>query len=145
MTASSVGMEQTETMTKTATCSCGALTVTAVGRPIVVNACSCFDCQRRSGSAFTYTAFFPDARVEIQGEFRSFRETRSAGRWHESRFCLVCGVSVMSRLEVFPELTGIAVGCFADPAFAPPEGFYWSSRRHGWVPLPVDIAVYEAQ
>jgi hypothetical protein len=138
-------MEDTETATRTASCSCGALTVTAVGRPTVVNACTCLDCQRRSGSAFTYTAFFPDARIEIEGGFRSFRESRSAGRWHESRFCPICGVSLISRLEVFPGLTGIAVGCFADPAFDPPQGFYWSSRRHGWVPLPVDIPAYEAQ
>jgi hypothetical protein len=130
---------------QTASCSCGALTVIAVGPPSVVNACSCLNCQRRSGTAFTYTAFFPDARVEIRGEFGSFRETRSAGRWHESSFCRVCGVSMISRLEVFPGLTGIAVGCFADPAFDAPQGFYWSSRRHGWVPLPVDIAAYEAQ
>src|ERR1043166_2407626 len=110
-------MTDTQPSKGAATCSCGALRVTATGQATVVNACSCLNCQRRSGSAFTYTAFFPDGDVRIDGEFRSFREMRSAGRWHESSFCPVCGVCVVSRLEVFPGLTGVPVGCFADPAF----------------------------
>ena len=138
-------MKDVQSSGRAATCSCGALRVTAKGQPTIVNACSCLNCQRRSGSAFTYTAFFPDADVAFEGELRSFRETRSAGRWHESSFCPACGVSVMSRLEVFPGLTGVAVGCFSDPTFDLPQGFYWASRRHAWLPLPVDVQVFEQQ
>ena len=138
-------MKDVQGSRRTATCSCGGVRVAVRGRPIVVNACSCLNCQRRSGSAFTYTAFFPDDHVEVEGEFRSFREMRSAGRWHESSFCAVCGVSVISRLEVFSGLTGVSVGCFADPAFDPPQGFYWTSRRHAWLPLPPDVDTFEGQ
>ena len=137
-------MEQTQPARRTATCSCGAVRVTVVGKPSVVNACACLNCQKRSGSAFTYTAFFPDAQVEIEGQLRSFREMRSAARWHEASFCPACGVSV-SRLEVFPGLTGVSVGCFADPAFDPPHGFYWASRRNAWLPLPSDVEVLQTQ
>jgi hypothetical protein len=87
-----------------------------VGAPEVVNACSCFNCQKRSGSAFTYTAFFPNDAIKIEGETRSYREMRAAGRWHEVGFCVTCGVAVVSRLEVFPHLTGVAGGCFSDPS-----------------------------
>ena len=69
---------------RTASCACGALRVTARGAPAVVNACACLDCQTRSGSAFTYTAFFPNDALEIEGETRSFRTMRAAGRWHEA-------------------------------------------------------------
>jgi hypothetical protein len=34
-------------------------------------------------SAFTYTAFFPNDAIKIEGETRSYREMRAAGRWHE--------------------------------------------------------------
>ena len=130
---------------RVAACACGALRVTTVGPPAVVNACACLDCQRRSGSAFTYTAFFPDARVQIESELRSFRETRAAGRWHEASFCVACGVSVVSRLEVFPDLVGVSVGCFRDPGFEPPGGFYWACRRHAWLPAPAGVEVLETQ
>jgi hypothetical protein len=134
-----------ETGGKAAACACGAVRVTTMGAPVIVNACACLDCQRRSGSAFTYTAFFADAQVGITGELRSFRQTRSAGRWHEASFCVVCGVSVLSRLEVFPGLVGVSVGCFTDPAFAPPGGFYWASRRHTWLPVPTGVEVFQTQ
>jgi len=130
---------------RVAACACGALRVTTIGTAAVVNACACLDCQRRCGSAFTYTAFFPDAQVQIEGEFRSFRELRSAGRWHEASFCLVCGVSVLARLEVLTGMTGVSVGCFADPTFEPPRGFYWASRRHAWLPVPIGVEVFETQ
>jgi hypothetical protein len=134
-----------EPLSRTASCACGAVRVTAMGAPEVVNACSCFNCQKRSGSAFSYTAFFPNDSIRIEGEIRPYRETRAAGRWHEVRFCPTCGVAVVSRLEVFPHLTGVAVGCFADPGFDAPSGFYWAVRRHHWLPAPPDIKVLEEQ
>jgi hypothetical protein len=130
---------------RTASCACGAIRVTATGSPAVVNACACFDCQKQTGSAFTYTAFFPVSGVTIEGEARIWRETRAAGRWHETHFCPTCGVPIVGKLEVFPELLGISVGCFADPEFDPPGGFYWASRRHRWVPLPDGVPASETQ
>jgi hypothetical protein len=134
-----------EIAARTASCACGAFRVTAMGTPEVVNACSCFNCQKRSGSAFSYTAFFPNGSITTEGEARSYREMRAAGRWHEVRFCASCGVAVVSRLEVFPHLTGVAVGCFGDPSFDAPDGFYWAARRHHWITAPQGITVVEEQ
>ena len=53
---------------KTAACACGALRVTVSAPPGNVHICSCLDCQRRSGSAFTYTAFFAENAVSVTGE-----------------------------------------------------------------------------
>ncbi len=133
------------TPSRIASCACGALRATATGAPEVVNACSCFNCQKRSGSCFTYTAFFPNGAIEIEGETRSYREMRAAGRWHEVSFCITCGVQLISRLEVFPHLTGVAVGCFCDPGFEAPSGFYWSTRRHHWLAAPLGMTVVEEQ
>lgn len=122
---------------QTAQCSCGGLSVTVRGNPVGVNACSCLQCQKRSGSAFAYTAFFRDAAVVgIAGHYRVWREMRDAGRWHDSHFCPVCGVALFCRLEAMPATLGVAVGCFGDPEFAAPDTFYWTSRRAHWLPLP---------
>jgi hypothetical protein len=133
------------TPVRTASCACGALRVTARGTPEVVNACSCFNCQKRSGSSFTYTAFFLSDAIKVEGETGSYRERRATGRWHEVSFCVTCGVAVISRLEVFPHLTGVAVGCFSDPGFDAPHGFYWAARRHHWLPAPERVKVVEEQ
>ena len=42
---------------RAARCACGNLTVTARGEPVEVYLCSCTDCQRGSGSAFSYAAY----------------------------------------------------------------------------------------
>ena len=131
--------------TRAAACACGAFRVTTVDPAVIVNACACLACQRRCGSAFTYTAFFPDARVRIEGEHRSFRELRASGRWHEASFCVACGVSLLSRLEVFPGMVGVSLACFADPTFEPPGGFYWASERHAWLPAPIGVAMHGTQ
>ena len=132
--------------TYTARCSCGGLSVTVAGQPVRINACTCLDCQRRSGSAFSYTAFFPETAIRtVTGESRVWRELRDTGRWHDSVFCPVCGVAVYSRLEAIPNTIGVAVGCLSDPGFAAPERFYWTTRRPHWLMLPEDLPTLERQ
>jgi hypothetical protein len=130
---------------KPAACVCGALTVSVSAPPLHIHACACLDCQRRSGSAFTCTAFFPEAAVEICGEFHSFRRIADSGRINEASFCPMCGSSVLSRLEGLPGVVGVAVGCFGDPAFEKPGTLYWTIRRHGWLATPLGAAVVERQ
>ena len=128
-----------------AACGCGRLTVTARGEPVEVYACSCHDCQRRSGSAFTYAALFSDGAVAISGEHKRFRRTAESGRWIETQFCPTCGMTVLFRGEALPDLVGIAVGCFADADFPQPRRLYWASRRHGWLDVPDGIGRMETQ
>jgi hypothetical protein len=130
---------------RSAGCSCGALTLKVKGEPLRINACSCHQCQRRSGSAFTYTAFFPEAAlVSIEGEYKTWRGSSDAGRYQDVSFCPVCGTSVFSRLEALPGAIAIGIGCFNDRDFAAPRQLYWSSKKHHWLRLP-DIEEIEAQ
>ncbi|HWL31574.1 MAG TPA: GFA family protein [Xanthobacteraceae bacterium] len=130
---------------KTASCLCGALRVTASAPPRMVHACSCLDCQRQSGSAFSYSAFFPTAAVTVSGEVRSWRRTSDSGRWQETDFCATCGGGLVSRLEALPGLVCVPVGGFADPDFQAPETLYWASKRHRWLDLPAGIKTVETQ
>lgn len=121
-----------EEPTRTATCACGAVNISARGSPIVINACSCTDCQRRSGSAFTYTAFYANADVVASGALKSFRNQSEAGRSRDTFFCANCGVTMLTRLEVFPQAIGVAVGTLVDKAFSAPRTFYWAKHKHEW-------------
>ncbi len=130
---------------KTAACACGALRVTVSTPPANVHICSCLDCQRRSGSAFTYTAFFAEPAVSVTGEYRSWRRHSDAGRFHESNFCPICGTSIFCRLEALPGIIGVTVGNFADPAFAKPVSHYWTLQRHQWLAAFGEVAAVERQ
>src|ERR1044071_6160732 len=98
---------------KVASCMCGALTATVSAPPKMTHACCCLDCQRGSGSTFSYSAFFAEGDVQTDGASQSYRRTGDSGRWQESTFCPACGVRVVTRLEALPGLLGISVGCFA--------------------------------
>jgi hypothetical protein len=107
-------------------------TVSTPGDPLVINACASTDGQRRSGSAFTYTAFHPDKNVTVQDVMHTFRNVSASGRWRDSSFCPACGITMISRLEVFQGATGIPVGTFMDGGYPSPEAFCWARQKHGW-------------
>jgi len=102
--------------------------VALTGTPQSVHTCSCLDCQRDSGGAFTYTAFFPESAVEeIRGEYRNWRRISNLGRWIDTAFCPTCGIRVFRHWEALPWAFGVPVGCFADPAFELPAKLYYAS------------------
>jgi hypothetical protein len=49
------------------------------------------------------------------------------------------------RIEVQgePRGVGVAVGAFADPAFAPPQVSVYDCRRHAWVRLPDGVTAFD--
>ena len=126
-------------------CYCGSLTVTARGEPVDVYACSCTDCQRGSGSAFSYAALYSESAVTISGERREYRHQGDSGRFIDSYFCPICGTGVLFRAEGLPGTLGVPVGCFADPSFPRPTKLFWASRRHHWLDLPQGVTPIETQ
>lgn len=121
---------------RTARCACGALTLTVRGEPVRVYACACFECQRATGSAFSYRARFAESAIaQIEGDRRSWRRGSDAGRWIEQTFCPTCGTLVFMTGEAIPQEIVVSVGCFADPEFAPPVKIFREERRHGWYSL----------
>jgi hypothetical protein len=130
---------------KTAACACGALTVTVSAAPQFVHCCACLNCQRATGSAFSYSAFFPEAATKVGGAFTSWRRSSDAGRWNEGNFCPTCGVTVFSRLEALPGIFCIPVGCFGGAEFPGPGKLFWSSKRHRWLELPSGIERVDTQ
>jgi len=134
------------TLDKTASCCCGALQVTLTGAPLEVYACSCQKCQRTSGTAFTYTAYFLDSAItSLIGEHRSWRRLGASGEWAETSFCPTCGSPVFSRLSAWPGVLGVAIGCLTDVAFQKPSKLFWSSERHRWLAFPPDIEIFDTQ
>jgi hypothetical protein len=130
---------------RTARCACGAFTATARGEPAHVYVCACLECQKISGSAFTYAAIFPEDAVTIAGESRVFRHSGESGRISDHHFCPSCGSTLFFRNEGLPGRVGISAGCFADPDFPAPKTVYWSSRGHDWVTMPEGTKIVDRQ
>jgi len=125
---------------RSASCSCGQLTVTTSGEPVRISVCHCLACQRRTGSAFGVQARFPRDAVTVTGRGTRYVRTADSGKTVTSTFCPDCGATVYYELELVPGFIGIPVGGFADPGFTPPQVSIYEEHRHPWVVLSADIA-----
>jgi hypothetical protein len=46
---------------------------------------------------------------------------------------------MLTRLEVFPHATGVAVGTLLDNAFHAPKAFYWAKHKHRWYHMDTHV------
>ena len=120
-------------MNRTAHCCCGSLRAEALAEPIVVAACHCTECQRRTGVPFLVGAFFAKEHVRTEGPSKIYVRDGPEGRKVCIRFCPACGTSVYWDSDRRPNVIGIAVGAFADPSFPAPTVSLWEETRHPWV------------
>ena len=124
-------------MERTAACSCGQLSLVVEGDPEFHGLCSCLECQRASGSAFTYAGYWPKTAVKkTTGETTTWRRITDTGRWFDTYFCPTCGSAVYWYGEFAPDMINIAIGNFADASFPPPIYAGWNTYKHPWVELP---------
>ncbi len=122
---------------RNASCCCGAITAQAVGDPIAVGACSCEQCQRRTGPAFGVSTYWSKANVTLSGETRLFVRDGQEGRKLNLYFCPNCGSTVYWENPArWPDGLGIAYGAFADLDLPPPTISVWEVTKHRWVSIP---------
>lgn len=133
--------------TREAKCCCGACAIQVKGEPAINAVCHCEDCRRRTGSAFGWSAYFPNENVTATiGAFRTYSPPGKApgaaqgpgnDEWQERVFCGKCGTTLSWRSSDFAGLTGIAGGCFTGAAALPePTLTVANETRCAWVTLP---------
>jgi hypothetical protein len=130
------------TATRTASCTCGQLSVALQGEPLGVGVCHCLACQRRTGSVFAALARFA-APYTVSGNATEYVRVGDHGSRFRFRFCPVCGTTVFHTEEGLENAVSIAVGALADPSFPAPQVSVYDSRRHPWVRLPAGIRAFE--
>jgi hypothetical protein len=120
-------------MTRIAHCCCGSLRAEATGAPAFVVACHCTECQRRTGSPFGVSTYFPKEQVRTEGRSNVYVRGSDSGRKLEFHVCPDCGSTVYWYAEALPGLIGIGFGTFADPSMPWPTLSVWKQTRHPWV------------
>jgi hypothetical protein len=121
---------------RTARCCCGACSVTVEGEPTLNGICHCSSCKKRTGSAFGWSAYFPDDKVIAKsGEMRVYAKTGDLG--YNRFFCANCGTTLYWKsYALLPRETGIAGGCFTDDPLGAPNLSAQDRDRCAWISLP---------
>ena len=128
--------------TRKASCNCGQLSVTYDGPdPERISLCQCYECQRRTGSAFSWQARLPIEHVTIEGQSSmctfpreepvTYRSCDSGGATFH--FCPECGSDVYWEMAKAPGMYGVAVGAMTDPTFPPPMISGFEAYGREWV------------
>ena len=128
--------------TRTATCSCGQLSIQVQGDPDGAGVCHCLACQRRTGSVFAALASFSTA-YHVTGAASEYVRTGDQGSKYRFRFCPTCGTNLFHTADGSSSPVSVAVGAFADPEFPPPQVSVYDCRRHAWVQLPPGVQAFD--
>jgi hypothetical protein len=132
-------------LTRIVHCCCGSLRGETTCAPAFVVACHCIECQRRTGSPFGVSTYFPKGQVRTEGPSKVYLRGSDSGRKIEIHFCRDCGSSVFWYAEWSPDLIGIAFGAFADPSMPWPTLSVWETTRHPWVTFGRELDHFEHQ
>ena len=119
-----------------AVCCCGECSITVEGEPVLNALCHCSSCRKRTGSAFGWSAYFPDDRVIAKSGALSVYAKEGAGSYNRF-FCARCGTTLYWKSFAFlPDHTGIAGGCFADDPLPEPNVSASENGKCAWLALP---------
>ena len=121
-------------MTRTASCCCGACSVTVEGEPQVNGVCHCTDCKRRTGSAFGWQVYFRDQDVVAKRGVMSCYVVGDPPR-QERWFCQACGSTLWWKSDFLLGHTGLAAGAFETP-MPEPNLRVTEEQRCPWIDLP---------
>jgi len=119
-----------------ARCCCGALSVEISGEPSLNAICHCANCQRRTGSAFGWSFYFPEESVTLPSASHGVYVFESASGRQERHFCAACGSTVFWRSATFTGLIGVAGGCLAGDEVGEPSISVSESNRRAWMAVP---------
>jgi hypothetical protein len=124
-----------------ASCCCGALRAETSGEPLGVAACSCVECQRRTGSAFGVSTYWRKSDVTVSGQAHCYVREGQGGRKLSLYFCPNCGSTVYWENPTRrPDGIGIAYGAFFDRDLPAPTVWAFERNKHPWVSILVEQA-----
>jgi hypothetical protein len=89
-------------------------------------------------------AAFPKDNVSVSGQYKTFVRTGDTGSKLHQHFCPECGTTLFWDPDYAPGFRVVAIGCFADPTFPPPQVAWYERSRHPWLILPKDLPTFQA-
>lgn len=129
----------------TGSCQCGSVRYIVGGEPLMVYACHCKDCQKRTGSAFSMGAIFPANALEITGELTSWSRTSERGNTNTRFSCARCGNVMYGSSDSSPDLIKLQPGTLDDSSNVQPEAHIWMREAQPWIQLPQSVVRHDTQ
>lgn len=127
-------------------CACGACRYQLRAAPLIVNACHCTDCRRKSGAPYVVNIWIEAENVvATAGEPTSVMLAGGeSGQACESWYCPGCGTTLWARYYAAPgNFRWVRAGTLDDPAPFAPDVHVWTRSKLPWVELPAGVPAFE--
>jgi len=132
-------------MPVTGSCQCGAVRYTLEGEPLMTYACHCYNCQKRTGSAFSLGAMYPVAAIDTTGDLASWARISDDGLTNTRYSCASCGNVIYGIGEATADLIKLQPGTLDDTSTVMPDAHIWTRSAQAWVRLPEGALAWETQ
>ena len=109
-------------------CQCGSITYILKDSPIVTYACYCYDCQKRTGSAFSLGMLVPVDALEVKGELTDFTRVSNAGSTNTRYSCKECANIIYGVGETMPGVLKLQPGTLNNTLGIIPDVHLWVKR-----------------
>ena len=125
-------------------CNCGAVRYEIRRPALAAYICHCHLCQKRTGSAFSLSAVFPDGCLAITaGTPKRTERILPNGFRNESWICEVCYSRILTRREDWGSFN-LRAGALDDTSWVRPAAQMWVSSAQPWAVVP-GILTYDEQ
>lgn len=118
-------------------CMCGTVRWELAEAPIGSGICHCRRCQRRTGSASSYSALALRSAFEITSGEEAIRSYRPEEGWHKY-FCGECGSALFTLNPEMEEVIGLRMGGFDEDPGVRPAFHQFIAYAPAWAPVPDD-------
>lgn len=126
-------------------CQCGAVEYTVSVDPLFTYACHCYNCQKRTGSAFSMGLVVSTESLDVRGPLTPWSRVSEEGNTNTRYSCAECGNIIYGIGNTNPELAKLQAGTLEDTSEVEPDVHLWTCRKQPWVSLPEGASAFETQ
>ena len=128
-------------------CLCGDTRFEILGPPMIVHACHCTHCQRRSGVPFVVNLWIEDSLVNVLSgtPVKHGEVVSEQGQSSEGWACQKCGFGLWTVYHAARKGSiFLRAGTLDDPSEFPPDVHIFTRSKQPWVQIPDDVPSFEA-
>jgi hypothetical protein len=119
-------------------CLCGAVRFELDEPPSGAGYCHCTRCQRRTGTAWSASAWVDGRHFRLTSGEEQLRSWRHPDGGWEKLFCGQCGAHIISRDPEDRARIGVRMGAFDRDPGVRPQHHQYVAYAAAWAPLPDD-------
>ena len=111
----------------------GAVRYVLKGEPRAIAICHCKQCQRQSGSAFSFNLVTREADYEQSGETTVYVDTGDSGQPVYRHFCGLCGSAILAKTALLPGKVVVKAGSLDSIEGLQPKTEIYTDRAVKWL------------